>query len=189
MRNALSVAGITHAYRLTEHAKKRAVERLGIAREQAVNYVNQLMRSAYLQGIEGSKDGKYRIYDHHKSRTRIIINGEGDTVITVYKFKEPLNMTSIPVDFLRPTLEREKRKLRRLYTRAIRKLELEYAESLQELAEMAINRARARNPQTRELIAGRMKTKQEEISAYVSEIERQKDEWGAKIRAIEVIAE
>src|SRR5690625_6194389 len=92
-------------------------------------------------------------------------------------------------DFLRPTLEREKRKLERLYTRNIRKLELKYAESLKELADMAINRARARNPNTRAIISDRMADKQEDIDGIVSEIERLEDERKAKVRAIEVISE
>lgn len=176
-------------YRLTEHAKNRAVERLGIDRDQAGNHINQLLRTAILQGIEGSKDGKYRIYDHHKTRIRIIVNFEDDTVVTVYKFPEPLDKDSVSTDFLRPTLEREKRKLHRFYTRAIRKLELNYAEMLRELADMAINRAKACNPNTRELIAERMADKQEQTCDIIGEIERLNDEWQAKVRAIEVISE
>lgn len=189
MRNAMQAAGIANAYKLTEHAIKRAVERLGIAKSQAVNYVNQLMRTAYLQGIEGNKNGISRIYDHYESRTRIITNESGDVVITVYKFREPLDKTMISTDFLVDTLEREKRKLHRLYTPQIRRRELKYAELLQELADMALNRAKARNPNTRDLIAERMSDKLADAERVMRTIERLNDEWQAKVRAIEVISE
>ena len=57
------------------------------------------------------------------------------------------------------------------------------------MADMAVNRAKARNPHTREIIAGRMSDKQAEIDGLVREIERSQDEWQAKERAIEVISE
>src|SRR5699024_11909550 len=107
----------------------------------------------------------------------------------------PNNNTCITVlgdtatDFLRPALDRELRKLNRFYTRSIRQTELEYAHALRELSDMAINRARARNPKTRELIAERMSDKQADIDGLLTNIERMNDEWKAKKRAIEDIAE
>jgi len=189
MKATLPAAVIENKYSLTRHAKKRVIERLGVISEQAINHVNQLMQTAYLQGHTKGRHGFCRVYDHPKTKTRLIVANDCDKIITVYKFPESVDKTGIRTDFLRPLLEREKRKIDRHYTRAIRKLELQYAENLRELADMAINRARARNPKTRELIAERMADRREEGERLTEKIERLQDEWKAKVKVIEVISE
>src|SRR5690625_681090 len=175
MKEALDKAGIKR-YIPTKHAIDRARLRFGIDAGMVGEWINEMMGTAKYIGANGSYTS---IYD--SDDIRLIIDERTNAVVTVH--------SAIRAEFLRPTLEREKRKLKRFYTRTIRKIELEYAEALQELAEMAINRARAKNPQTRKLIAERMDSKQEEISDYVSEIERFNDEYKTKVHAIEVIAE
>ena len=57
------------------------------------------------------------------------------------------------------------------------------------LAEQMTNYANARNPQTRELVGGRMEETERHIEGTRRKIERMKDEVKAKVKAIEVIAE
>src|SRR5690625_5587242 len=110
----------------------------------------------------------------------LVIDGMTNAIITVYD--------ALSADFLKPTLERELRKLKREYTRTIRELELEYAEALKEIGEMAVNRAKARNPKIRELIEGRINDKQAYADGVASRIESLTDEWQAQARAYETVS-
>ena len=175
MQSALQSAG-KEKYKPTKHAIERAELRFGIKPENCVEWINNLMSQAKYVASNGRNGLVYQAGD-----LRIVVDDMTNAVITLHD--------ALSVDFLKPTLERELRKLKRLYTRRIRKHELAYAEASQELASMAINRARARNPHTREIIADRMSDKQSEIDGLVREIERLQDDWQAKERAIEVIAE
>lgn len=172
----MSNADIDMRYQPTKHAIERAELRFGIAPENAVNWFNELMRKAKYVASNGKNGLVYQADD-----IRLVVDGMTNAIITVHD--------SLSTEFLKPTLERELRKLKREYTRAIRKLELEYAEALQEIGDMAVNRARARNPKIRELIEGRIRDKQSYADGVVRRIERLTDEWQAKERAIEVIAE
>ena len=176
MKTAMEIAGIKPEYMPTTHAIDRAKARFGIDEEVVREWINKMMGTAKFIGRNDGGKSLYKSGD-----VRLVVNDSTRTVITVHH--------DVSTDFLRPALERELRKLKRLYTRNIRALELEYAEAMRELADMAVNRARARNPHTREIIAGRMSDKQAEIDGLVREIERSQDEWQAKVRAIEVIAE
>ena len=57
------------------------------------------------------------------------------------------------------------------------------------LAEQMANYANARNPQTRELVGGRLEETERHIEWTRRKIERMKDEVKAKVKAIEVITE
>lgn len=175
MQSALQSAGKA-VYTPTRHAIERARLRFGIDAEHVSEWINAMMAQAERIGTSGAKGVVYKSED-----VRIVVDETTGLVITLHP--------ELDAGFLKPALERERRKLNRLYTRRIRKHELAYAEALQELASMAINRARARNPHTREIIADRMSDKQSEIDGLVREIERLQDDWQAKVRAIEVIAE
>lgn len=166
---------LTHKYQPTKHAIERAELRFGIAPESAVNWFNDLMRKAKYVASNGKNGLVYQVDD-----IRLVVDGMTNAIITVHD--------SLSTDFLKPMLERELRKLKREYTRLIRKLELEYAEALQEIGGMAVNRAKARNPKIRELIEGRIAEKQDYADGIISRIERLQDEWNRKERAIEVIA-
>src|SRR5690625_5057816 len=163
-------------YQPTKHAIERAQLRFGIDPDKCARWVNQLMREAKYIASNGANGLVYQA-----DNIRIIVDGVTDAIITVHD--------ELRADFLRPILKREKRKLHRLYTPKIRRKELEYAEALQELANMAVNRAKARNPKTRETIAEKMMDKRADISRIVRTIERLNDDWRTKVRAIEVIAE
>src|SRR5699024_6065080 len=163
-------------YQPTKHAIERAELRFGIAPEVAAEWFNDLMRKAKYVAANGKNGLVYQVDD-----IRLVVDGMTSAIITVHD--------SLSADFLKPVLERELRKLKREYTRLTRRLELEYAEALQEIADMAVNRARARNPKTRTLIEGRIAEKQAYADGIVGRIERLQDEWQAKERAIEVISE
>lgn len=178
IKDAFNSAGIT-GYRPTSHAIHRAELRYGVDATDVYEWVNGLMDGASIVGF-GGRDQKNPIYESTEG-IRLVIDEARNAVVTI--------LGDVSTDFLRPTLEREKRKLDRLYTRNIRRMELQYAEELRELADMAVNRAKARNPKTRELIAERMADKQDVVCGLLTEIERNKDEWQSRIRAIEVIAE
>ena len=179
MKMAMEIASIVAEYQPTTHAINRARIRYGIEPAEAAEWINDCMRNATMIGRDGTRHGN-PIYESEEG-VRFVINPNNNTVITV--------LGDTATDFLRPALERELRKLNRFYTRSIRQSELEYAHALRELSDMAINRARARNPKTRELIAERMSDKQADIDGLLTDIERMNDEWKAKKRAIEVISE
>lgn len=163
-------------YTPTKHALDRANLRFGIEPHRVAEWVNDLMRGAKYVASNG-KNGL--VYEN--DGVRLVIDGTTRAVITVHH--------ALSTAFLHPVLERELRKIKREYTSKIRLLERSYAEALRELADMAINRAKARNPQTRDLISERMTDKQSEIDRFVRSIERMSDEYKAKQRAIELIAE
>jgi len=170
------MSGVIAKYNPTKHAVDRARLRFGIESGKVVEWIDGLMRKATYISSTGKNGLMYEADD-----IRLVIDAVTSEVITIH--------SAIKTDFLRPTLEREMRKLRREHTRNKRTMELLYAEALQEFAEMAVNRAKARNPQTRELISGRMSDKQAEIDDYVAHIQRLEDEYESKVRAIELISE
>lgn len=159
------------------HAINRAVLRYGVPSPEVIEWVNERMKDAI---FVGKSDTHKHIYESIDG-IRMIIDVDTNAVVTI--------LNTISTEFLAPIMEREKRKLHRKYTRQIRKLELEYAERLTELAEMAINRAKARNPKIRDIIAERITNVQRIINELSTEIERLNDEMSARMRAIEVIAE
>src|SRR5699024_1901636 len=163
-------------YRITHHALERARMRFGVDIKDAEKWANDLMkRGRYVCAQAGDRllyrNGEYRI----------LVDTRKNTIITVYK--------ETNIDFLRPTLEREIRKIRREYTRNIRALERSLAGQYARLAEQMTNYANARNPQTRELVGDRMEETERHIEGTRRKIERMKDEVKAKVKAIEVIAE
>lgn len=175
VKDAFAHAEITH-YTPTAHAIERAKLRFGVEVEKAREWINDKMRNA--QYLTTNEKGQV-IYG--SDGIRLVADDEQAVIVTVYN--------ELKTDFLAPMLGREKRKLKRYYTKVIREKELQYAEFLRDIADLAINRAKARNPKTRELIAERIADKQKQVNEIILLIERLNDEWKAKERAIEVIAE
>ena len=137
-------------YRVTKHAVERTVERLGISAEYASNHLIQLMQTAYYNGSTPHPSGKMtKVFDHYKTRTRIIVD-DNDSIVTVYKVpEEPMNI--IP-EILRPLISKEFRKLSREVTRNTRLLEKEIAELTVQMGERMVAKANAKNPNTRAII-------------------------------------
>lgn len=160
----------------SKHALERARLRYGVDPKRFNEWINELMSKAKYVASNGMNGLTYAV-----DELRIVIDDKSKTVITIHD--EPTTA------FIRPILERELRKLNRLHTRSIRKLELEYAKKLQEHAEMVMNRAKARNPKTRQLISKRIQSKQDEINELITKMERIDDDFNHKRKTIEVIAE
>jgi len=163
-------------YVVSHHATERAMLRFGIESERVGEWVNDMMSKAKYISSQG---GGRLLYE--ADGVQFIVGDKSRTVITVHP--------SIRLDFLRPALEREIRKIKRETTRNIRALERSLAGQYARLAEQMTNYANARNPQTRELVGGRMAETERHIEGTRRKIERLEDETKAKIKAIEVIAE
>jgi len=164
-------------YDVMHHAVKRTVERLGISAEHAKNHVVNLMQTAFYNGSTPHPSGKMaRIYDHHKSRTRIVVDETEQTVITVYKMPKPLVISgdSEIVALVRKTVQRELAKARRHFTQETRKLKIEQAELGVEIAKATVNKARCKAPHTQALIQERidaMQTYSNVIGARLHELQ------------------
>src|SRR5699024_4407320 len=126
-----------------------------------------------------SQGGERILYE--ADSVQFIVGDKSRTVITVHP--------ATRLDFLRQTLEREVRKIRRENTPDIRAVERTLGGQYARLAEQLTNYANARNPQTRELVGGRMEETERHIEGTRRKIERMEDEVKAKVKAIEVIAE
>ncbi|MCY7751590.1 hypothetical protein MOB18_21250 [Bacillus inaquosorum] len=143
-------------YRVDPHAVKRAIERLGIAERHAANHLRQLMQTAYYVGDKTSRYGGIRgkVFDNVKARVRIIVI-EDDLIKTVYKMADPLApiegnpivstppITDLP-DELKAVLKRKSDALIVRRNRELRSLTIQLAEKNLELAQLELNRARAR---------------------------------------------
>ncbi|WP_432661337.1 hypothetical protein [Bacillus subtilis] len=141
-------------YEVTKHAVDRAVERLGISRPQAAGHLRQLMKTAFYVGDLTNEYGKrVKAFDHIKSRTRLIV--DGIRVVTVYKMADPLApvedkptantppITDLP-DELKTVLKRKSDALIVRRNRELRTLTIQLAEKNLEIAQLELNRARAR---------------------------------------------
>src|SRR5690625_2519775 len=144
-------------YSPTSHAIERARMLCGVKAEKDTEWINEVMKGAKYV----AEQGKNRLlYESSDGNIRIIVDANTRAVVTVHH--------ALRMDFLRPALEREIRKIKRESTRRIRMTERNLAEAYAELAERMMNFANARNPQTRKLIEGRI----ESIQADISDLER-----------------
>ena len=165
-------------YSPTSHAIERARMRFGVKSEKVTEWVNEVMEGAKYVASQGKNR---LLYESSDGNIRIIVDANTRAVVTVHH--------ALRMDFLRPALEREIRKIKRESTRQIRESERNLAEAYAELAERMRNFANARNPQTRKLIESRIEETQADIDDYKRHIELMKDAMQGKIRAIELIAE
>jgi len=165
-------------YSPTCHAIERARMRFGVKSEKVTEWINEVMKGAKYVASQGKNR---LLYESSDGNIRIIVDANTRAVVTVHH--------ALRMDFLRPTLEREIRKIKRESTRQIRATERDLAEAYAELADKMMNYANARNPHTRELIEGRIDRLHADIRGLKRNIERLKDEVNAKVKAIELIAE
>lgn len=160
----------------SQHALDRAKLRFGIELSDATEWFNELMKDANYV----SSNGKYRL-TYESSGLQIIVDIRNNAIVTVHD--------SLKLDFLRPSIEREMRRMKREFTKKRRQIELDQALSMQKHAELAVNKAKARNPNTRSLIEGRMDEVKTIIKGYEMRIKRMEDEFYAKCKAVELISE
>jgi hypothetical protein len=129
-------------YKVSQHAIDRAVERLGFPLEHAKNNLVSLMQTASYVGDAPGKQGVGKVYDHYKSRTRMIISQDG-TIITAYKM--PTLLETLPAEIV-GTIKRKIDGLIRKYNTEARAIERKRAEKNLEIAQLQLNRANARSP-------------------------------------------
>lgn len=172
--SATNAANTTN-YAVTTHAIDRARLRFGINTEHVAQWINGLMAKAKFVTQNGRNQSVYV-----SEGVRLIVDHVSNNVITLYN--------EVSTDFLQPVIERELRKMERNHTQRTRQIELDRAETLVKYAEMAVNHAKARNPQTRALIAGRMSELQAIIDGYDERVSMIEDEFDTQRRAMELIA-
>lgn len=163
-------------YTPTRHAIDRARVRFGLASEEVTEWINEKMTDAKFVATNGSKR---LIYENEG--VQFIIDGATNAVITVHH--------ALSTNFLRPTLEREMRKIKRESIRETRELERRLAKAYAGLAEQMMNYANAKNPSTRASIGERIIETEAFINEVVNAIKRLNDNTQAKLKAIELIAE
>jgi len=175
VRQAFKDAGIKR-FVPSKHAIERATVRFGIKQDEVNRWINDLMAKA--KYVTTGNNG-CEVYE--SDDVRLVVDTAEGVVVTVHN--------TLRLDFLRPTLDREVRKIKREYTRRQRGAERRLADSIEHLAKKIRNYANARNPNTRRLILERINEARNTIEEAERHIERIKDDRQAKIRAIELIAE
>ena len=163
-------------YRVTKHAVDQAVDRFGWDRTNAESRIKQLMQRAVYQGNDGSE----RIYDHYRTRIRLILDRDKDTVITVYSMdSEKPTENSTLSSAIAAAVKRELTKAGREFKRQQRAIQSEVAALHFELADAMAKQARVYHPPTVERIQRKIDAinatiyrKQSEIADFEAEYKR-----------------
>ncbi|PAD91658.1 hypothetical protein [Shouchella clausii] len=159
-------------YNVSDHAIKRATERLRVKRSQAVGYLNQLMQTAVYIGDRTNEDGSIvAAYYHENSRTEIRVSTDGKDIVTC--MKKPRLVGTIEAKLPTPLLaavKREAAKLLRNHGRELRRLERELAEAELLLAQKRLNRLKTNNPRTKAAIDRDIKDISSKIDANKTSI-------------------
>src|SRR5690625_4100465 len=93
-------------YSPTCHAIERARMRFGVKSEKVTEWINEVMKGAKYVASQGKNR---LLYESSDGNIRIIVDANTRAVVTVHH--------ALRMDFLRPTLEREIRKIKRESTR------------------------------------------------------------------------
>ncbi|MGN7387767.1 hypothetical protein [Sporosarcina sp. SAFN-015] len=169
------------AYACTEHAKQRATERLGIDYADAHRQLMNYMQTAVYRGATSNS----RIFDHYKSRTRLVLDPVKDVIITVYSLDDIAQhrgfepQTGALTDVIRTTIERELRKARRTFKRSYRQYTLRLADLNVEIAELFRNKVRCKHPGTQALIQAQIDVLEDEARAVQNAMQTQESEYRA----------
>lgn len=164
-------------YRVTKHAVDQAVDRFEWERSNAESRIKQLMQTAVYQG----DDGKGRVFDHYRTRTRFILARDNDTVVTVYSMDTVKPVVDSPTlsSAIVAAVKRELSKAGREFKRQQRAIQSEVAALHFELADAMAKQARVYHPPTVERIQRKIDTinatiyrKQSEIADFEAEYKR-----------------
>lgn len=151
-----------------KHCKPRIIERFGIkdpAKQKA--WVNEALQNCVK--VDGPDDRGRSVYVHFTEPIRIVVNEiQGLAVTVIDEGAEGTKMSSTYLSGVLSVMLRERRRLEKDYKRSTRKLELQHAEAYAESARLMMNRAKAGNPKTRELLKERIAA-QEELIAGINE--------------------
>jgi uncharacterized small protein (DUF1192 family) len=172
----------------TNHAIERALERLKSPQEQAKtqvsNWLKTLMQTATYVGDKGNG----RIFDHPNTRTRLVLDKNKDVIVTVYGMDdvEPSEEVTFSIEEsakhsestvmskVRATIRRELTKAQRQFTREFRTLAERQALVQIEIAQLTLNKARAKNPNTQARIQSNIDVALglfDEIGSAISELQ------------------
>lgn len=170
-------------YKVTKHAVDQAVDRFGWEREGADFRIKQLMQTAVYQG----DDGKGRIFDHYRSRTRMILDRKDDRVITVYSMESGAPVIETPTlsNAIAAAVKRELSKAGREFKRQQRAIQSEVAALYADLAEELSKQARVYHPPTVE----RIQRKIDAINATIYRKQAEVAECEADYKRIEADAQ
>ncbi len=162
-------------YEVNDHAIDRTVERLGIMREHARNYLNQLMQTAYYTGDTTYRGGTSRVFDHYKNRVRIIVHKDCDRIITVYRFPDETF-----ADEIKRTIQRTYRKAKQQFTRNKRTIMIEIAELNVEIAQLSLNKVKAKSPKVQSIIQSKI----ESIHSKINELQSNANKIAAEFERV-----
>lgn len=172
----------------TVHAIERFREYYGIKEVNAIDFANEIMADAHY--IMKQPDGK-RIYQNDEYDSMIALDPKVDRIITVLpsaeKRKEiesrevnPYSGDNVFLSAFQSTVKRELSKARRLYIREYRRLTEEIAVIGVDIAQLTLNKARARSPITQEHIQRKI----DDLHAEAVRMDGDKGELEAQFRAM-----
>lgn len=153
-------------YTARPHAVDRALLRFGISSEYAENWFNQLMSTARHIGEEG----KRQVYDHKGKR--IIV--QGTEIITIF------NVADLPfAGKVSTVVERELKRLKKVYDKRTKELEINLAEENIEFATVKLNYLKAKSPKVKRTLQIKLGEISERLNVINLELSRMKDEYKA----------
>ncbi len=178
-------------YKPSVHAVERLREYFGVKEIHAVDFANDLMRDA--QYVLTQDSGRL-LYKNEEHDVMIVIGPHDKSIITVLPSqekrkeieqgeKETSKITPSDNVFLttfRTTVKRELAKARRQFVREHRKLTEEIAVIGLDIAQLTLNKARARSPITQEQIARKIS----EISSEQAKLTEQRKHLEAQFSAM-----
>ena len=165
-------------YIMSTHALQRAGERLKITdSDRATKYVNNIIKNGFNVGevLHRQSGNMVTMYDNAKERTRVLV-GSNNVVVTLYKFEDALFLPGAFKDDVLAVIKRKYNTLKTAYTRKSRALTIELAEWNFEVAQLALNKARAKSPKACEQIQVKIDecmTKVNRINFELDVIERE----------------
>lgn len=174
-------------YNVTNHAVERVVERFGIRVTDARKHIEQILQTAVFQGTQVNEKGvSARVFDHYKTRTRLLLDMNSDVVITAYPMDDrsngpipPVTSSSKFTDAITATVRREIAKARRTFTATTRTLSEQHALLQIEIGKLTLNKVRCKHPGTQAIIQRKIGAITTQMETLASDIERTESEYKA----------
>jgi len=178
----------TAQYTPTVHAIERFREYYGIKEVNAIDFANEIMADAHY--IMKQPDGK-RIYQNDEYDSMIALDPKVDRIITVLPSAEKrkeiegsvaktYSSDNVFLNAFQSTVKRELSKARRQFVREYRRITEEIAVIGVDIAQLTLNKARARSPVTQ----GHIQRKIDDLHAEAVRMDDVKGELEAQFRAM-----
>ncbi|SER88281.1 hypothetical protein [Psychrobacillus sp. OK032] len=140
-------------YNPTVHAVEQARIRFGVAEEDAKAWFNQLMETALY--VTTQTPSKRKVYKNSGIDAMIVLDPKDDVIVTILpkhgdgvKAKVKFSATNAIISKARATIKRELTKAQRQFVREFRTLSERQALVQIEIAQLTLNKVRAKNPKT-----------------------------------------